>query len=226
MIKYVSVKQLSIEEFETPFENSLSEGNRWVQLSKIVPWDDFASAYISMMNADSGRPGICPRIVLGALIIKHKENLDDRGVIAAIQENIYMQYFIGLKGFQIEPVFDASLFVEIRKRIGADTFDDLNAKLLKSISGEKDKKHTSKKGDDDENSLPKNKGKLQMDATVADQCIAFPTDSNILNECRVKSEKMIDQLYDLNGKKDTKPRTYRRVMATSFLNYSKSNSHE
>jgi len=45
---------------------------------------------MSMMNTDFGRPGISPRIVLGALIIKHLEKLDDRGVIAAIQENIYM----------------------------------------------------------------------------------------------------------------------------------------
>jgi hypothetical protein len=34
-----------------------------------------------MMNAAFGRPGISPRIVLGALIIKHIEKLDDRGVI-------------------------------------------------------------------------------------------------------------------------------------------------
>jgi len=43
------------------------------------------------MTTDFGRPGISPRIVLGALIIKHLEKLDDRGVISAIQENIYMR---------------------------------------------------------------------------------------------------------------------------------------
>jgi hypothetical protein len=59
-----------------------------------------------MMNNNFGRPGLSPRIVLGALIIKHIENLDDRSVIQAIQENIYMQYFIGLKEFTVEQVFD------------------------------------------------------------------------------------------------------------------------
>ena len=29
----------------------------------------------------------------------HFEKLDDRRVIANIQENLYMQYFVGLKGF-------------------------------------------------------------------------------------------------------------------------------
>ena len=97
MIHYISEKQLSIEEFETPFQGCLLAENRWVKLAQIVPWDTFATIYMNMMNTKIGRPGISPRIILGALIIKHMENLDDRGVIAAIQENIYMQYFIGLK---------------------------------------------------------------------------------------------------------------------------------
>lgn len=225
MIKYISENQLSIEEFKTPFQTSLHEDNRWVEISKIVPWDLFASAYISMMNADFGRPGLSPRMVLGALIIKHVEKLDDRGVIATIQENVYMQFLVGLKEFNPAPIFDPSLFVEIRKRVGAKTFDDLNAKLIKSISQEEDKKHNSrhdsKNNKDDEDSLPSNKGKLQMDATVADQYITYPTDSKILNTSRKQCEKIIDKLYELNHEKGTKPRTYRRKMDTEFLSYSK-----
>ncbi len=64
-----------------------------------------------MMDGRQGRPAVSPRIVLGAMIIKHMEKLDDRGVILAIQENIYMQYFVGLKEFTVDPEFDPSLFV-------------------------------------------------------------------------------------------------------------------
>jgi len=219
MIKYISQNQLSIEEFKTPFQARLLEDNRWVQLSKIVPWDKFASAYMSMMTTDFGRPGISPRIVLGALIIKHLEKLDDRGVIAAIQENPYMQYFIGLKEFTPYPVFDPSLFVEIRKRVGHKQFDTLNVDLIRSVSHEKDKRHNKKKKNDRDE--PKNKGKMQADATVADQYITYPTDNGILNESRKKCEKMIDKLYELDGKKGIKPRTYRRTINKAFLEYSK-----
>lgn len=217
---------MSIEEFKTPFQNSLLPDNRWVVLSKLVPWDLFASIYISMMDVDKGRPGISPRMVLGALIIKHKENLDDRGVIAAIQENVYMQFFVGLSSFSTEPIFDPSLFVEIRKRVGASTFDELNKNLIRSVSDPQDKKPTLPAGEHEEkkkhnDNLPPNKGKLQLDATVADQYITYPTDSKILNESRKKCEKMIDKLYALNHKKGTKPRTYRRKMDTAFLSYSK-----
>ncbi len=78
---------MTIEEFKTPFQSSLLADNRYVRLSKAVPWDKFASVYISMRNVGFGRPGIPPRVVLVALIIKHLEKLDDRGVIASIQED-------------------------------------------------------------------------------------------------------------------------------------------
>lgn len=54
MIKYISDTQLSIEEFKTPFETSLLSDNRWVELSKIVPWDRFASSYMNVINPTIG----------------------------------------------------------------------------------------------------------------------------------------------------------------------------
>ena len=220
MIRYTPSNQLSMEEFKTPFVNSLSPDNRWVKMSQIVPWDKFAQLYISMMNSGFGRPGISPRIVLGSLIIKHQENLDDRGVIEAIQENVYMQYFLGLSEFSTKPVFDPSLFVEIRKRIGADLFDALNIDLIKSISEKSDKvylKNEEKKGNDQ----PKNKGKLQADATVADQYITYPTDNGLLNTARKQSQELIDVLFEANQKRGIKPRTYRKKLDKAFLSYSK-----
>ena len=234
MITYTSSSQLSIEEFETPFEATLLPDNRWVKLAKIVPWDIFATIYMKLMNNEIGRSGICPRIVLGALIIKHMEKLDDRGVIEVIQENIYMQYFLGLKGFSTQPVFHPSLFVEIRKRIGTTAFDKLTQDLIKSSNANsKNKKKTIKKEEHQDyqehqdsievqdQQAPPNQGKLQMDATVADQYISYPTDSKLLNTSRKQLEKIIDKLYGLLDKKGTKPRTYRRKMDASFLDYAK-----
>ena len=220
MVRYISEKQLTIEEFKTPFRANLSAENRWVKLARVVPWDKFASIYMTLMSSDLGRPGVSPRTVLGALIIKHLEKLDDRGVIQAIQENLYMQYFVGLKEFKVDPVFDPSLFVEIRKRVGHKEFDTLNADLIRTVKGKKDGSHNKKhkKEDSDE---PSNKGKLQSDATVADQYITFPTDNGILNESRKKCEGLIDKLYHHAGSQGVKPRTYRRTMDKDWLDYSK-----
>ena len=225
MVKYESVRQLKIEEFKTPFLKSLLPDNRWVKLSKIVPWDKFATIYMSVMNLETGRPGLSPRTVLGALIIKHMEKLDDRGTIAAIQENPYMQYFVGLEEFNPRPVFDPSLFVEIRKRIGYEKFDKLTKDLILSLSGNSDQKHNNSPAKKKEDGSVKNKGRLQLAATVADQYITYPTDPGILNECRKKCEDMIDKLYALTGKKGVKPRTYRRNMDKAYISYSKKKNH-
>lgn len=220
MIRYTSERQLSFEEFKTPFRANLSADNRWVKLAQVVPWDKFASVYMSLMSSDSGRPGVSPRTVLGAMIIKHLEKLDDRGTILAIQENLYMQYFVGLKEFKVDPVFDPSLFVEIRKRVGHKQFDILSADLIRTAKGYKDQQH-NKKSKNDSSDKPSNKGKLQADATVADQYITYPTDNGILNESRKKCEGMIDKLYRHSGCQGVKPRTYRRTLDQAWLDYSK-----
>ena len=221
MIDYTSTSQLTIMEFKTPFDRALDPDNKWVKLRKIVPWDKFANIYMKAMNTGFGRPGISPRIVLGALIVKHIKNLDDKGTIEEIQENPYLQFFVGLSSFTTKPIFDDSLFVEIRKRVGLKTFDKLTSNLIKSATEKDDTKHNtnSKKKKDD--GTPKNKGKLQLDATVADQYIKHPTDTDLLNKGRKHLENIIDIIYEKEGKQGIKPRTYRRKMNTDYLSFSK-----
>lgn len=66
-----------------------------------------------------------------------------------------------------------------------------------------------------------NRGRLLTDASVAPQNITYPTDLKLLNAARVKSEELIDILYNplLHG--HTKPRTYRIVARKAFLNTAK-----
>jgi transposase, IS5 family len=77
--EYVSPKQLTIDGFESPFDRKLNQNNRWVNLSKHLPWDELVSIYLKHVpEKNTGRPPINPRIVLGAIIIKHMCDLDDR----------------------------------------------------------------------------------------------------------------------------------------------------
>ena len=84
MIKYRATSQLSIEEFQTPFQANLDKDNRWVKLSAIIPWDRLARIYYQSMSTDKGAPSIDARIVIGAMIIKHNLKLDDREVVETI----------------------------------------------------------------------------------------------------------------------------------------------
>ncbi len=45
MIRYTSQHQIELFEFEHPFEVELDKNNRWVKLSKLLPWDRLVSIY-------------------------------------------------------------------------------------------------------------------------------------------------------------------------------------
>ncbi|EOS11656.1 hypothetical protein C802_02768 [Phocaeicola sartorii] len=70
-------------------------------------------------------------MIIGSLLIKHKMNQSDEETILAIQENPYMQYFVGLSEFTDKPIFDPTLFVNIRKRLGNNDFNNMSVSLLK-----------------------------------------------------------------------------------------------
>jgi transposase, IS5 family len=57
-------------------------------------------------------------------------------VIEQIQENIYMQYFIGYSNYNYEPVFDTSLFVDLRKRFGAIQINEINERIMRLVVAE------------------------------------------------------------------------------------------
>lgn len=232
MIRYKSTRQMSIEEFKTPFQIKLDKGNRWIKLGNLLPWDAMASIYYRSMSSDQGAPAIDARIVIGAMIIKHKLKLDDREAIETIRENMYMQYFLGLEQYTYEDVFDRSLFTALRYRLGADKFDAMSRQIILASEG----KHEAARKDLDDgnqtanqeqekltekqniNEKPKgNNGTLIVDATVADQMIAYPTDLGLLARSREESERIIDELCKVLNINE-KPRTYRRLASKQYLN--------
>ena len=124
MIRYKSKKQITIEEFKTPFEIKLDKENRWAKLSEMIPWDELSDIYYQSLSKKMGPPAIDARIVIGALIVKHKLTLDDREAIETIRET-YIQFFLGLSEYTYEDIFDCSLFTTLRYRMGFEKFDGM-----------------------------------------------------------------------------------------------------
>ncbi|HVH95618.1 MAG TPA: transposase [Bacillus sp. (in: firmicutes)] len=128
---YISPAQPPLPGFESPFSRHLNPLNRWIILANKIPWDELVGVYQKQMNnTKTGADGINPRVVIGSLIIKHLCDLSDRETVQQIQENMYMQYFLGWSSFSDEEPFDASLFVEFRKRLGAEQMNAINEKIL------------------------------------------------------------------------------------------------
>ena len=118
--------QLTMEEFYLPFGNGLNADNRWVKMAKLIPWDAIEEIYGDELSQETGRPAISSRIAFGALYIKEQENLTDEGTVSYLSENPYAQYFVGLKEFRTEPLFDASMMVHFRKRFGMEGIGNVN----------------------------------------------------------------------------------------------------
>ena len=70
---------------------------------------------------------------MGAKIIKEKLGTSGRETVEHIKENPYLQYFIGTRYYRNESLFDASMFVHFRERIGKDLVNKVNLCMVKTI---------------------------------------------------------------------------------------------
>jgi len=213
--------QLTIDDFILPFAGKLRADNRWVKMAQIIPWDEIEQEYSKLFENETGNVAKPARMALGSLIIKEKCGYSDIETAEQIQENPYLQYFIGFKEYTTEAPFDPSLMVHFRKRFNMEAINAINEKIFKAKRKDKDDPPPaggSKKG----KQKIKNKGKLIIDATCAPADIRYPTDLSLLNEAREKTEAIIDRLYKDQESKTKKPRTYRRKARKQYLLVAKS----
>jgi len=118
--------QISLEEFFVPFGGRLRKDNRWVRLAGIVPWAHIEEIYTQNLSDETGRPALSSRIAFGAIFIKEYDRLTDERTVENIQENPYMQYFLGLHEFHSEALFDPSMMVHFRKRFPVEEVAKIN----------------------------------------------------------------------------------------------------
>lgn len=88
MIRYNSQRQLTLEGFETPFEMNLDPSNRWVKYANALPWDDLVKVYCRKMSSKMGAGAKDPRVVIGALFIRHITKLSDEDTIQYYSKKI------------------------------------------------------------------------------------------------------------------------------------------
>lgn len=176
----------------------MNPDNRWIRLADNIPWNEFEKKYAGLFPNDTGNVAKPLRMALGSLIIQKKFQFSDRELVEQITENPYLQYFIGLPGYQDEPPFDPSTLVLFRKRLDVDAIMDANVYMF---DGGNDDNHTPPSDISPEHpSSPSgktvpgptgNKGTLIVDATCAPANIRYPQDISLLNEAREKLETMI-----------------------------------
>ncbi len=151
------------------------------------------------------------RVALGALIIQERLGIDDRETIQQILENPYLQYFLGLPGYQNRRPFQASLMTHFRKRLGSDVIQEVNEWIaleeVNDSSGGCAAEGTNGNLTNQSAEATIHQGKLLLDATCAPADMAYPTDLSLLNDAREKLEIIIDLLHEPHRGKMEKPRT-------------------
>jgi hypothetical protein len=133
MYKEESKVQQKLEDFYLPFGGHLNPKNRWVVLSKRIPWDKLEADYADQFSSSGmGAPAKSFRMALGSLIIKEKLQISDAETVEQIQETPYLQYFIGMERYiDDEPPFDPSMMVHFRKRCNGELIGKANEILFK-----------------------------------------------------------------------------------------------
>jgi hypothetical protein len=226
--------QLSFENFYLPFGGKLSGENRWVTLSKLIPWEKFENEYAEQFSKGIGAPAKPFRMALGALIIKERLGTSDEETVEQIRENPYLQFFLGLSEYINEAPFEASMMVYFRKRLSLEVVGRINEEVVKESKKKSNPINKEEKRDKDgdeppsppkavakvetaqKEEVPANKGQLMLDASCAPADIRYPTDLSLLNQAREQTEAIIDDLYkqvDL----EQKPRTYREQARKRYL---------
>ncbi len=189
--------------------SGLSKSNRWVKLADRLPWDKIEKEYNKRLrNGHSGAGNKPARMVVGALIVKHMENLSDAKTIQVIRENPYMQYLLGLHRFTEKPVFVPELFVLVRKRLDHGFFNMLTL-MLAEEDGSKPRQEST---DVDGNG---HGGTMKVDATCCDAEVRYPTDCHLLED----GSRLIDRLLDkfCARYKMRKPHTHRMEARKAFI---------
>ena len=204
----------------------MNQDNRWIKLADRIPWDEFEEKYARLFPSGTGNVAKPLRMALGALIIQTRFQYSDRELVDQIAENPYLQYFIGLPGFQEEAPFDASTLVLFRKRISAEMLMEANEYLLDHKDDDKDDPAPpsgEKNSNDDTAKEDTNKGTLTIDATCSPANIRYPQDVSLLNEAREKLENIIYRFCKCYSLK--LPRRYRKRARKEYLAFAKSKKH-
>ena len=208
----------------------LSKSNRWVRLADALDWKYIEEEYNKRLsNQNRGACNKPARMVIGAMIIKHALCCSDEAAILGIQENPYMQYLVGLKYFQEEPVFSPELFVSLRKRIDEKFFNDIILSMHRNRMA-KSEPHDSENTGNSGSGIPVNgrppgfsdvthKGKMKVDATCTDAEMRYPTDINILEDCSREIDRLTQKISSKAGV--SKPRSRRGEARSCFVGYTK-----
>ena len=150
-------------------EKQLNQKHPLVKLAKSLDWNWFEQEFGRQASAKGGRPSLPSRLLVGLHYLKAMYKESDESVVEKWVENPYWQYFCGEEEFQHEFPCDPTSLVKWRKRVGAEGIEKLLEQVIQSAMGVNALKEKEIK-------------RVNVDTTVQEKAIAFPTDSGLYHK--------------------------------------------
>ena len=157
--------------FSFPLEKILDPDHPLVILSSKFDGSQFDDL-VDECYSEEGRPGCTTRLMIGLLYLKHAFNESDESVVARWVENPYWQFFCGFAEMQHECPINPSSLSRWRKRVGADRLEKMLQVTIQVAMATKLLK-------------PAHATCVNVDTTVQEKAIAFPTDARLYQKMRV-----------------------------------------
>ena len=157
----------ALELFQAHFDQLLNPAHCLVKLARRIDWNHFEGVFADCYCDDFGAPAKATRLMVGLHYLKHAFNESDESLAERWVENPYWQYFCGYTHMQHKCPIHPTSMTKWRQRVGEDRLVEL---LKQTIEIAVKQKH-----------LPKRELKqVNVDTTVQEKNIAYPTDSKLL----------------------------------------------
>ena len=151
------------ELFRSQLNNIINLGHPLCKLARSINWSELHERLKHLYHEDFGRPAKSVRLMVGLHYLKYLKNLSDEQLVETWIENPYWQYFCGEEYFQTEFPIHPTSMTKWRNRLGEEELQTLLKSTIKSALVTKTIK-------------PSSLQKVNVDTTVQEKNIAFPTD--------------------------------------------------
>jgi IS5 family transposase/transposase len=162
--------------FRAELRNMINPSHSLVKLSEVVDWEELDQTFGKTFNPGKGRPAISTRLMIALHYLKYTFDLSDDDVLQGWIENPYWQFFSGMKYFEHQFPIHSSSMTRWRNRIGDNGAEELLKQTIEAGLKLKAIKPTQLK-------------RVNVDTTVQEKDIRFPTDARLYDRARERLVK-------------------------------------
>jgi IS5 family transposase len=166
--------------FRPELSKIIDSSHPLVKLTRVVDWERMDAVFGESFCPDQGRPAISTRLMVALHYLKYTHNLSDEEVLRGWVENPYWQYLSGMQCFEHQLPIHPSSMTRWRNRIGEAGAEELLKETI--AAGLKLKAVTVQQ-----------LKRVNVDTTVQEKAIRFPTDARLYDRARQRLVKAARQ---------------------------------